>query len=142
MKRMLIIPLLMLVGCASNHMGGFGHSGVSRIDHAKIVKKLHNKVDVRLLMGEPVYDGPFRKTFPARELPEECPRGSTSHHYLSHYETIGPLGKEWKVRQADVIHFDEQGVVCAVSSRACPANNEWDRCYEDVENGIERPYRY
>lgn len=128
--------LMMMGGCSST-------SYVPRTDHFKIIPGLHTRSDVKLLMGEPLYDGPFRPTFPARELPTTCPPGSSSFHYLSRYEsTTGGWGKPFKFRQADVIHFDQKGVVCAVSSKACYDHHNAGRCYEDAEKGIEEPYSF
>lgn len=147
MKWILILLVPVLAGCVTNPPGGSGTAGAARTDHFKIVKGLHTKADVRLLMGEPVYDGPFRPTFPARELPAGCPAASTSFHYLSHYESStgvisGLVVSRFNFRQADVIHFDTRGVVCAVSSRACYDHHNTDRCYEDVDKGIDRPHRF
>jgi hypothetical protein len=144
MKSLLLL-LLVLAGCAALDSGGAG--GVARTDHHKIVPGLHSKADVRLLMGVPVYEGPFRPTFPAQKLPGACPKSSTSFHYLGRYDSstgaiTGLVVAHYKFRQADVIHFDDQGLVCAVSSRACNNHHGRDRCYDDVEKGIVRPYSF
>jgi hypothetical protein len=134
-RRFLALAMLLVLGgCSST---GY----VARTDHFKIVRGVHTKSDVKLLMGEPLYDGPFRPTFTARELPAACPQDSTSFHYLSRYENVTKYFTR-KYRQADVIHFDEKGRVCAVSSKACYAPNGLDDCYEDVEKGIEEPYSF
>lgn len=144
-QRLAWAPLLALTACAS--LESSGPSGVARTDHFKIVPRLHTKADVRLLMGEPVYDGPFRPSFPARQVPATCPQASTSFHYLGRYKAstgaiTGLVVGNFNYRQADVIHFDPQGVVCAVSSQTCHNHRSPGSCYDDVEKGVARPYSF
>lgn len=138
-------PMLALAACAA--LEPSGPSGVARTDHFKVVPGLHTKADVRLLMGEPVYDGPFRPTFPARQVPSVCPQASSSFHYLGRYNAstgavTGLVVARFNYRQADVIHFDSKGVVCAVSSRTCHNHHSPGSCYDDVEKGVARPYSF